>query len=81
MPNYAILLMYPIAAQISNLYVPGLQTNARSTGLRILTGYALDPVNNLIIEFLPDVARHIHIRVIFVQQIINQVAVGPGIVQ
>jgi hypothetical protein len=81
MPNYAILLMYPIAAQISNLYVPGLQTDARSTGLRILTGYALDPVNNLIIEFLPDVARHIHIRVIFVQQIINQVAVGPGIVQ
>jgi hypothetical protein len=81
MPNYAILLTYPISAEISNLYVPGLQTDARSTGLRILTGYALDPVNNLIIEFLPDVAKRIHIRVVFVQQILNKVAAGPTIAQ
>jgi hypothetical protein len=81
MPNYAILLTYPISAEISNLYVPGLQTDARSTGLRILTGYALDPVNNLIIEFLPDVAKRIHIRVVFVQQILNKVAAGPTIPQ
>jgi hypothetical protein len=81
MPNYAILLTYPISAEISNLYVPGLQTDGRSTGLRILTGYALDPVNNLIIEFLPDVAKRIHIRVVFVQQILNKVAAGPTIAQ
>jgi hypothetical protein len=81
MPNYAILLTYPISAEISNLYVPGLQTDARSTGLRILTGYALDPVNNLIVEFLPDVAKRIHIRVVFLQQILNKVAAGPTIAQ
>jgi hypothetical protein len=81
MPNWGILLMYPIAAEISNLYVPGIETDGLSTTKRILTGYALDPVNNLIIEFLPDVAKRIHIRVIFVQQILNQVAAGPTIAQ
>jgi hypothetical protein len=81
MPNYGILGMYPIAAVISNLYVPGIDTDGKSTAKRILTGYALDPVNNLIIEFLPDVARHIHVRIIFAQQILNQVAAGPAIAQ
>jgi hypothetical protein len=77
MPNFATLLTYPIAAEISNLYVPGIQSNGPSTVKRIFTGYALDPVNNIITEFLPDVAKHIHVRVIFVQQILNQIAVNP----
>jgi len=74
MPNYATLLTYPIASEISNLYVPGIHTNGPSTVARIATGYALDPVNNIITEFLPDVAKRIHIRIIFVQRILNQVA-------
>ena len=79
MPNYSTLLTYPIVAEISNFYVPGIHTNGPSTVARIATGLALDPVNNLIIEFLPDVARRVHIRVIFVQRILNQVASGqPG---
>ncbi len=72
MPNYAVLLTYPISAEISNLYVPGIQSNAASTGKRILTGYALDPINNLLTEFLPDIASRIHVRVIVVQRILNQ---------
>jgi hypothetical protein len=75
MPNYAAFFTYPIASEISNLYVPGIESDGPSTMKRILIGYALDPVNNLVIEFLPDVARRIHVRVIFVQQIINQIAV------
>jgi hypothetical protein len=75
MPNYAAFFTYPIASEISNLYVPGIESDGPSTVKRIFIGYALDPVNNLIIEFLPDVARRIHVRVIFVQQIINQIAV------
>ena len=74
MPNYATLLTYPIAAEISNLYVPGINGNGPSTVARILTGYAGDPADNLITEFLPDVARRIHIRVVFVQSILNQVS-------
>jgi hypothetical protein len=76
MPNYATLLNYPIGAEIANLYVPGIHPDGPSTVARIFTGYALDPVNNLVNEFLPDVASHVHIRIIFVQQIINNVARG-----
>ena len=76
MPNYATLLTYPIANEISNLYVPGIHSNGESTTVRIVTGLALDPVDNLITEFLPDLAKRVHIRVIFVQRILNQVASG-----
>lgn len=82
MPNYANLFGYPINAELSNFYVPGIHGDAPSTMARIATGLATDPANNLITEFLPDVAKHISIRIIFVQRILNQVAsqqqTGPG---
>lgn len=74
MPNYANLFGYPISAELSNLYVPGIHADPASTVARIATGLATDPANNLITEFLPDVARHISVRIIFVQRILNQVA-------
>lgn len=74
MPNYATLLTYPINAELSNFYVPGIHADAPSTIARIATGLATDPANNLLAEFLPDVARHISVRIIFVQRILNQVA-------
>lgn len=74
MPNYATLLNYPITAEIDNLYVPGIHPDGPSTADRILTGYGLDPVNNLLNEFLPDVASRVHVRVIFVQRILNNIA-------
>ncbi len=74
MPNYATLLTYPITAEIDNLYVPGIHPDGASTATRILTGYGLDPINSLLNEFLPDVASRVHIRVIFVQRILNNIA-------
>jgi hypothetical protein len=79
MPNYAVLLTYPINAELSNFYVPGISTDGASTVARIFTGYALDPVNGLINEFLPDVASRVHIRIIIVQRILNNVASGNNI--
>lgn len=76
MPNYATLLTYPIVATLSNFYVPGIDNSAEATVRRIVTGLAIDPADNLIAEFLPDVAKHVHIRVIFVQRILNRVASG-----
>ena len=76
MPNFATLLNYPISAELSNLYVPGVQTNAADTAQRIAVGLATNPVGDIVAEFLPDVARRIHVRVIFVQEIVNQVATG-----
>ncbi|WP_433975172.1 hypothetical protein [Tunturiibacter lichenicola] len=74
MPNYATLSNYPIGAVLANQYVPGIDSSASSTVERIFTGYALDPVNNLLTEFLPDVASRVHIRIIFVQRILNNIA-------
>jgi hypothetical protein len=78
MPNYAVLANYPIGAELANLYVPGIHPDGPSTVARIFTGYALDPVNNLLNEFLPDVASRVHIRVIFVQRILNNIASSNG---
>jgi hypothetical protein len=74
MLNYATLLTYPISAELSNLYVPGIGRNGPSTIKRIGLGYATDPAGALIAEFLPDVAKRVHVRVVFVQQILNQIA-------
>lgn len=82
MINFETLLTYPASAELSNLYVPGVQTDARSTARRVGVGLATDPVGNLIAEFLPDVAKRIHVRVVFMQQILNQVANGaPAVMQ
>jgi hypothetical protein len=78
-PNYGTLLTYPINAEISNLYVPGIHSDGASTVQRIATGLATDPANNLLTEFLPDVASRIHVRIIFVQRILNNVAAPEGL--
>jgi hypothetical protein len=77
-PNYGVLGAYPIVAVLSNLYVPGIESDGPSTARRIGVGLALDPVNGIVNEFLPDVAKRIHVRVIFVQQILNRIAVSPN---
>jgi hypothetical protein len=76
MLNVATLATYPISAELSNLYVPGVQTDMRSTAKRVAIGLASDPVGNIVAEFLPDVAKHVHIHVLFFQEILNQVATG-----
>jgi hypothetical protein len=74
MLNYADLVGFGIDDEIGNLYVPGRETNARSSLERYATALATAPIGNAVTEFLPDVARHIHIQVVVIQQIINQVA-------
>jgi hypothetical protein len=74
MLNYSNIVGFPIDLEIANLYVPGEKTNLPSTARRYAFGLALAPTDNFITEFLPDLARRIHVRVVLVQQIINQVA-------
>jgi hypothetical protein len=76
MPNYATLLTYPISAELCNLYVPGIQTDARSTTRRMVIGIGTDPAGAIVAEFLPDVARRIHIHILFVQEILNAAILG-----
>jgi hypothetical protein len=78
MMNYANLAGYGIDDEISNLYVPGRETDASATASRYGIGLATAPIDNFVTEFLPDVAKHIHIHVVLVQRIINQVARTGG---
>lgn len=78
MLNYANLVGFGIEDEISNLYVPGRQTNAPATASRYAIGLATAPVDNFVTEFVPDVARHIHVHVVLVQRIIDQVAKAEG---
>ena len=74
MLNYSNLVGAGIDDEIANLYVPGRQTNGSATAQRYGIALATAPIDNFITEFLPDVAKRIHIQVVVVQRIIDQVA-------
>jgi hypothetical protein len=74
MMNYANLAGYAIGDEVGNLYVPGRETNLPASAERYATGLATAPIDNFITEFVPDLASHIHVRVVLIQRIINQVA-------
>lgn len=78
MPNYANLIGFAAADEIGNLYVPGRQTDLPASATRYGIGLGTAPIDNFITEFLPDVARRIHVRVVLVQRIIDQVARAEG---
>ena len=74
MVNYANLVGFAIDDEISNLYVPDRQTDLPASAARYTTTLASAPIDNFITEFLPDVARHVHVQVVVIQRIIDQVA-------
>jgi hypothetical protein len=74
MLNYSNLVGLAIEDEIANLYVPGRQTNSSATAQRYAIGLATAPIDNFLIEFLPDVAKRIHVQVVVVQRIINHIA-------
>jgi hypothetical protein len=74
MLNYADLVGFGIDDEIGNLYVPGRRTDATATASRYGIALATAPIDNFVSEFLPDVARHLHIQIVVIQRIINQVA-------
>jgi len=78
MPNYANMVGFAIVDGISNLYVPGRETDLGATGSRYVIGLATAPIGNYVTEFVPDVARHIHVEIVILQRIINQVARSEG---
>jgi hypothetical protein len=74
MVNYADIVGFAIEGEISNLYVPGRRTNVPSSAERYGIDLATAPIDNFITEFVPDIARRIHVRDVLIQRIINQVA-------
>ena len=74
MVNYADLVGFAADESINNPYVPGQQTTFSATATRYTLDLATAPIQNFITEFVPDIASHLHVRVVLVQRIINQVA-------
>jgi hypothetical protein len=75
--NYSQIVAPVFDIGISNLYVPGLQTRLSADAERYVVGLATAPIDNFIIEFVPSIANHIHTHVVFVQRIVDHVAVNP----
>lgn len=78
MVNYADLVGFAIDDEIGNFYIPGRETNLRASAERYGTTLATAPIDNIVTEFLPDVARRLHVRIVLIQRIINQVAKTGG---
>jgi hypothetical protein len=74
MINYANIVGFAIDDAIGDLYVPGLQTRFSASASRYAIVLATAPIDNYVTEFVPDLARHIHIQIVVIQRIINQVA-------
>jgi hypothetical protein len=78
MVNYADIVGFAIENEIGNLYVPGQKTNLPATAERYGISLGTAPIENFLTEFMPDVARRLHIRVVLFQRIINQVGKTGG---
>jgi len=74
MLNYANLVGFAADDGIANLYVPGRETDVSASFQRYGISLATAPIGNFVDEFLPDLASHIHVQIVILQRIINQVA-------
>ncbi len=78
MPNYSTIVGSLVDEAVDVTYVPYQRTGWGPSAERIASGWATAPVGNFVTEFVPDVARHININVVFIQRIINRVALEEG---
>lgn len=76
--NYATVFGTIGTQALGNLYVPGRNHSWATSTARVATSLATDPIGNVITEFLPDVSRRINVQVVFVQRIINRIAIAEG---
>jgi len=76
--NYAAVAGGAVDEGVSDAYVPYRRTGWTAASARYGVGLATDPIGNLITEFVPDLARHVNVHVVFVQRVINQIAREEG---
>ncbi len=78
MPNYSNVVGGIADEAVNIMYVPYQQVGWGPSAERIATAWATDPIGNFITEFVPDLARHVNFNIVFVQRIIDRVAVEEG---
>jgi hypothetical protein len=78
MVNYSNLVGTVADEAVDISYVPYQQVGWGPSAERIATAWATAPLGNFVTEFVPDVARHVNLNIVFVQRIIDRVAVEDG---
>ena len=78
MLNYGDLIGIPASITLANVYVPGRQQGVGPTAESSAIAIASAPIDNFISEFLPDVAKHFSIHIVFIQRIVNHIALTGG---
>ena len=78
MINYSTFAGSIISEAVDVSYVPYQKVGWGPGAERIASGWASDPLGNFVTEFMPDLARHVNFKVVFIQRIINRVALEDG---
>ena len=78
MVNYGNLVGFGDRRRDQQPLRPGAADESSRQSERYAIGIASSPIDNFVSEFVPDVASHIHVQVVVIQRIINQVAKTGG---
>jgi hypothetical protein len=78
MINYSTIAGSIIDEAVDVTYVPYQEVGWGPGAERVASGWISAPIGNYVTEFLPDVARHINFNVVFIQRIVNRVALEDG---
>jgi hypothetical protein len=78
MPNYGMLLGVPAAVALADIYVPGRSQGFWPIVETSAISIASAPTDNLISEFLPDVAKHVSVHIVLIQRIVNHLTLTEG---
>jgi hypothetical protein len=78
MPNYATLIGSAVDEAVDVSYVPYQEMGWGPGAERVAVGWLSAPIGNFVTEFVPDVASHINLKVVFLQRIVDRVALEDG---
>jgi hypothetical protein len=78
MPNYGMLIGVPAAVTLANIYVPGRKQGVWPTVETSAIAIGTSPIDHLVDEFLPDVAKHVSIHIVLIQRIVNHLTLTEG---
>jgi len=78
MPNFGMLLGVPAAVALADIYVPGRKQGVWPIVQTSAIAIATSPIDNIVNEFLPDVAKRVKIRIVIIQKVVNHLTLTEG---
>ena len=78
MPNYGMIIGVPAAVTLANIYAPGRKQGVWPTVETSVIAIGTSPIDHLVDEFLPDVAKHVSIHIVLIQRIVNHLTLTEG---